>query len=45
VLSINSQPFILQSDKINENFSANLETLVILDNSNSAEVLGRTFNF
>ena len=45
VLSINSQTFILQSDIINENFSANLETLVILDNSNSAEVLGRTFNF
>tara|TARA_Y100000389_G_scaffold59733_1_gene55860 strand:+ start:10732 stop:11688 length:957 start_codon:yes stop_codon:yes gene_type:complete len=45
VLSVNSQTFILQSDIINENFSANLETLVILDNSNSAEVLGRTFNF
>ena len=45
VLSINSQTFMLQSDIINENFSANLETLVILDNSNSAEVLGRTFNF
>ena len=45
VLSINSQTFRLQSDIINENFSANLETLVILDNSNSAEVLGRTFNF
>ena len=45
VLSINSQTFILQSDIINENFSANLETLVILDNSNSAEVLSRTFNF
>jgi len=39
VLSINSQTFILQSDIINENFSANLETLVILDISNSAEVL------
>ena len=45
VLSINSQTFRLQSDIINENFSANLETLVTLDNSNSAEVLGRTFNF
>ena len=45
VLSINSQTFRLQSDIINENFSANLETLVILDNSNSAEVLSRTFNF
>lgn len=45
VLSINSQTFMLQSDIINENFSANLETLVILDNSNSAEVLSRTFNF
>ena len=45
VLSINSQTFILQSDIINENFSANLETLVILDISNSAEVLSRTFNF
>ena len=38
VLSINSQTFRLQSDIINENFSANLETLVILDISNSAEV-------
>ena len=45
VLSINSQTFILQSDIINENFSANLETLVILDISNSAEVIRRTFNF
>ena len=45
VLSINSQTFILQSDIINENFSANLESLVILDISNSAEVLSRTFNF
>ena len=45
VLSINSQTFRLQSDIINENFSANLETLVILDISNSAEVLSRTFNF
>ena len=45
VLSINSQTFKLQSDIINENFSANLETLVILDISNSAEVLSRTFNF
>jgi hypothetical protein len=45
VLSINSQTFRLQSDIINENFSANLETLVILDNLNSAEVLSRTFNF
>ena len=45
VLSINSQTFRLQSDIINENFSANLESLVILDISNSAEVLGRTFNF
>ena len=45
VLSINSQTFRLQSDIINENFSANLESLVILDISNSAEVLSRTFNF
>ena len=45
VLSINSQTFRLQSDIINENFSANLETLVILDISNSAEVISRTFNF
>ena len=45
VLSINSQTFRLQSDIINENFSANLETLVILDISNSAEVIRRTFNF
>ena len=45
VLSINSQTFKLQSDIINENFSANLETLVILDISNSAKVMSRTFNF
>ena len=45
VLSINSQTFRLRSDIINEKFSANLETLVILDISNSAEVISRTFNF
>ena len=45
VLGINSKTFKLQSDIINENFSANLETLVILDISNSAQVISRTFNF
>jgi general secretion pathway protein K len=45
VLSTNSKTFKLQSDIMNENFSANLETLVILDISNSAEVISRTFNF
>ena len=45
VLSINSQTFRLQSDIINENFSANIETIVILDISNSADVIRRTFNF
>ena len=45
VLSTNSKTFKLQSDIMNENFSANLETLVILDISNSAQVISRTFNF
>ena len=45
VLSTNSKTFKLHSDIMNENFSANLETLVILDISNSAQVISRTFNF
>ena len=45
VLSLNSKTFKLEGEIINENFSANLETLVILDISNSAKILRRTFNF
>jgi len=45
VLSTNSKTFKMRSDIMNENFSANLETLVILDISNSAQVISRTFNF
>ena len=45
VLSLNSRTFALSSKIINENFSANLKTLVILELSSSAEILKRTFNF
>ena len=45
VLSLNSKTFKLEGEIINENFSANLETLVILDISNSTKILRRTFNF
>ena len=45
VLSINSTTFRLKGKIINENFSANLETLVILEESNPAKIVSRTFNF
>ena len=45
VLSLNSKTFKLKSSINNENFSANLETLVILDVLDSAQVMSRTFNF
>ena len=45
VLSISSTTFRLKGKIINENFSANLETLVILEQSNPAEIVSRTFNF
>ncbi len=45
VLSLNSKSFYLHGKIVNENFSANLDTLVILDLSNSAVIARRTFNF
>jgi len=45
VLSLNSKSFHLHGKIVNENFSANLDTLVILDLSNSAVIARRTFNF
>ena len=45
VLSINSTTFRLKGKIINKNFSANLETLVILEQSNPAKIVSRTFNF
>ena len=45
VLSMNSKTFKLKSVINNEKFSANLETLVILDVSDSAQIMSRTFNF
>jgi general secretion pathway protein K len=45
ILSINSKTFKLRSRIIDESFSAELETLVILDVSNTAKVLNRNFNF
>ena len=45
VLAINSKIFSLNSTIINDNFSSELESLVILDISNSAKVLDRNFKF
>ena len=45
ILSINSKTFKLRTRIIDESFSAELETLVILDVSNTAKVLNRNFNF
>lgn len=45
VLAINSKIFRLNSAIINDNFSSELESLVILDISNSAKVLDRNFKF
>jgi len=45
VLSTNSKNFILKGQIYNESFSNELESLVILDISNSARVLNRSFNY
>ena len=45
VLSTNSKTFILKSKAINESYSAELESLVILDISNSAKIINRNFIF
>ena len=45
ILSTNSKTFKLRTRLIDESFSAELESLVILDVSNSAKVLNRNFNF
>ena len=45
VLSINSRIFNLEGTIINENFSATIESLVILDLSSTVKILSRTFNF
>ena len=45
VLSINSQTFSLEGIIINENFSASIKSLVILDASNTVKIASRTFNF
>ena len=45
ILSINSKTFKLRTKIIDESFSAELESLVILDVSNTAKVLNRNFNF
>ena len=45
ILSINSKTFKLRTKIIDQSFSAELESLVILDVSNTAKVLNRNFNF
>ena len=45
VLSINSRIFNLEGTIINENFSATIESLVILELSSTVKILSRTFNF
>jgi type II secretory pathway component PulK len=45
VFAVNSRNFILTSRVYNETFSNELESLVILDNSNVAMVLNRNFSF
>ena len=45
VLSLNSRTFNLEGTIINENFSATIESLVILDLSSTVKILSRTFNF
>ena len=45
VLATNSKIFTLNSKIINKNFSSELESLVILDISNSAKVFNRNFKF
>ena len=45
ILSINSKTFKLRTKIIDQSFSAELESLVILDVSNTPKVLNRNFNF
>lgn len=45
VLSLNSRTFNLEGTIINENFSATIESLVILELSSTVKILSRTFNF
>ena len=45
VLSINSKTLLISSKIYNQTFSNQLDSLVILDNSNSAKVLNRDFSF
>ena len=45
VLSINSKNFLISSKIYNQTFSNQLDSLVILDTSNSAKVLNRDFIF
>ena len=45
VLSLNSQNLKLEGTIINDNFSAKLESLVILDLSSTITIASRTFNF
>ena len=44
-LSINSKTLLISSKIYNQTFSNQLDSLVILDNSNSAKVLNRDFSF
>ena len=45
VLSINSKTLLISSKIYNQTFSNQLDSLVILENSNSAKVLNRDFSF
>ena len=45
VLSINSKTLLISTKIYNETFSNQLDSLVILDISNSAKVLNRDFDF
>ena len=45
VLSINSKTFLISTKIYNQTFSNQLDSLVILENSNSAKVLNRDFSF
>lgn len=45
VLSINSKTFLISSKIYNQTFSNQLDSLVILEDSNSAKVLNRDFSF
>ena len=45
VLSINSKTFLISTKIYNQTFSNQLDSLVILDKSNSAKVLNRDFSF